>query len=262
VPRVVVLGTGTAVGKTYVTCALARALHARLPNAPIVCVKPIETGVRRGLAQPISFATAAHVVDAAPNESARATAQDATAQDAAALEAVCFNAQPPKPHPLFALEVPVSPYRAARLAGREVDLTRIPAWLLQINVTLHDTTWLLIETAGGVYSPLARGMTNLDLAVMLEPALWLLVAPDTLGVLHDLSATLQAMRGCARAPDLVVLSAARAADESTGGNLEEAIELGIAEPVAALARDDAGAIEVVVDAVLAMGWSTAAPQPT
>jgi hypothetical protein len=116
----------------------------------------------------------------------------------------------------------------------------------------------LLESAGGVFSPLTRNETNLDLALLLEPALWLLVAPDALGVLHDLSTTLCAMRARARAPDVIVLSAARAIDESTGGNLEEATELGIAKPVASLARDDVLGVEAVVDALLAM--SSAAPQ--
>ena len=233
-PRVVVLGTGTAVGKTYVTCAVARALHARLTHAPIVCVKPIETGVRRE------------------------TVSEAGAFDAAALEGACFNARAPGPHPLFAFPAAVSPHRAARLEGLEIDLRQVSTWLSPYDTTLHDNTWLLIETAGGVFSPLTRHATNLDLALLLEPALWLLVAPDALGVLHDLSTTLCVMRARARAPDVIVLSAARAIDESTGGNLEEATELGIARPVAALARDDELGVESVVDALLAM--SSVAPQ--
>jgi dethiobiotin synthetase len=204
-----------------------------LARAPIVCVKPIETGVRReSITEPGAF-------------------------DAAALESACFNARAPRPHPLFAFPAAVSPHRAARLERREIDLERIPDWLRSHEATLHDNTWLFIESAGGVFSPLTRDATNLDLALLLEPALWLLVAPDALGVLHDLSTTLCAMRARARAPDVIVLSAARAIDESTGGNLEEATELGIAKPVAALARDDEHGVEAAVDALLAMSSAAA-----
>src|SRR5690349_2504020 len=41
--RLVVVGTGTGVGKTWVTAALARALTARALK--VVALKPIETGV-------------------------------------------------------------------------------------------------------------------------------------------------------------------------------------------------------------------------
>ena len=82
----------------------------------------------------------------------------------------------------------------------------------------------LVELAGGAFSPLGVGLTNVDLALALEPALWLLVAPDALGVLHDVTATLRALP---RAPDAVVLSGSRLRDESTGSNARELVSLAI-----------------------------------
>ncbi len=77
----------------------------------------------------------------------------------------------------------------------------------------------LIESAGGAFSPLNEQATNFDLALQLQPALVLLVAPDSLGVLHDVGATLRAM--ATSPPTLVSLSAARPPDESTGRNATE-----------------------------------------
>jgi dethiobiotin synthetase len=107
--------------------------------------------------------------------------------------------------------------------------------------------WTVIETAGGVFSPLSASATNFDLAQALEPAIWLLVAADALGVLHDVSATLQAMRARARLPDYVVLSGAREADRSTGTNAAELTALRIATVHAVLARDDDRGIEPLVE---------------
>jgi len=107
-----------------------------------------------------------------------------------------------------------------------------------IHISPHMAIWSVVETAGGVFSPLSATATNLDLALALEPAIWVLVAADSLGVLHDVTATLQAMRARGRAPDHVVLCAARAPDASTGTNAAELAALGIVTPSAVLARDD------------------------
>ena len=108
----------------------------------------------------------------------------------------------------------------------------------------------MVETAGGVFSPLNVSSTNFDLALALEPAVWVLVAADALGVLHDVSATLQAMSARGRLPDHIVLSAARAADASTGSNAAELCTLGVVQPSAVLARNEHRGIEPLVDRLL------------
>jgi dethiobiotin synthetase len=102
-----------------------------------------------------------------------------------------------------------------------------------------------------VFSPLSEDATNFELARALEPAIWVLVAPDSLGVLHDLSATLQAMRARGRAPEHVVLSAAREPDASTGTNASELAALSIATPTAVLTRNDDRGAENLVRALIA-----------
>jgi dethiobiotin synthetase len=118
-------------------------------------------------------------------------------------------------------------------------------------VTSHVTSFVLVETAGGALTPLAPGITNFDLALALEPAVWILVAPDALGVLHDVSATLEALSARGRSPDVVVLSEAREPDASTGTNAAELRELGIAAPVAVAARGDGYALDVFAATLIA-----------
>jgi len=72
-----------------------------------------------------------------------------------------------------------------------------------------------------------------------------------LGVLHEVRATLTAMRACGREPDHLVLSAAREPDASTGSNADELIRLGISPVSAALARNDDSAVSALVDRLLA-----------
>lgn len=226
-PRVIVLGTGTNVGKTHVTRALALALSAAEPKAAVVALKPIESGFVPGLDS-----------------------------DAARLASVAHGATPPTPHPLFGLAEPVSPHLAARRAGlNPLNVSAVAHWLSnwEAAVTSHDvscTLWSIVETAGALFSPLAPNATNFELARALEPAIWVLVAPDSLGVLHDVSVTWEACSRRGRVPDYLVLSAARPADASTGTNADELRTLGIAQPLQTLAQGSAD-LSLLARAILA-----------
>lgn len=228
-PRVVVLGTGTGVGKTYFTAALARALHRRDPTSTVVALKPVETGVRR-----------------------RPSGTPPRGSDAALLESASSGAAP-RPHPLFCFPDPISPHLApdlerARAASStasagpsrspRISVPAIARWASRALrcTALHANWWQLIETAGGAFSPLTRRTTNADLASALAPAIWILVAPDSLGVLHDARATLIALETSFRAPDFLVLSGARDPDSATGRNAAEFSRVGLPRPIAVLAR--------------------------
>lgn len=186
--RIVVLGVGTQIGKTWVAAALARSA------GPSACIglKPIETGC---------------TPDSPP--------------DAIALAEAAGHPLVP-PHNTFT--APVTPWLAAERVGERIDLERVAEWVqhhsVRRGIALHATT-CIVETAGGVFSPMTLDQTNLDLAGLLDPALWLLVAPNRLGVLHDVRATVEAMRALHRAPDLIVLNDAvtSASDASTTTNL-------------------------------------------
>lgn len=217
--RVVVVGAGTGVGKTFVATRLARSL-ARLTAAPVLALKPLETGVERDA-----------VARLAPPPGS----------DAALLELASLHVKHPRPHPLLTFTEPISPHLAARRAGEVIELDSVVRWVESAELhcnTLHASrSWSVVETAGGVLSPLSARATNFDLARALDPSLWLLVAADSLGVLHDVSAALVALRSLGRPADLVALSAARAADRSTGANAGELIALGIVEQCHVVPRD-------------------------
>jgi dethiobiotin synthetase len=200
--RIVMLGTGTGVGKTTVTVALAQAL-AEL-GADVAALKPVETGY-----EPLG-------------------------SDARRLQAVSRGVVLPEPHPLYAFDDPISPHLAARRQATTIQIAHVANW---VGSLADGHGFVLVETAGGALSPLSEQTTNLDLARALEPARLVLVAPDSLGVLHDVRATVTAMRALHRAPDHLVLSRARPGDASTGTNAEELWRLGLPLPAAVVADD-------------------------
>jgi len=235
--RIVILGCGTGVGKTRLSVALLRALAAR--GLPALGLKPIESGIQLG----VDF----HGESGAPP----------VGSDAAALaEASSVQSQLPLAHPLYALRAPVSPHLAARAAGTQIDVKRVVEWVAHAEnsvtplVASPSVFCTVVETAGGVFSPLAPGVANFELARALEPAVWVLVAADALGVLHEVSATLKAMRACGREPEHLVLSGAREPDASTGSNASELRTLDIAMVSAVLARNDDRGVNELIDRLL------------
>jgi dethiobiotin synthetase len=204
--RVVILGTGTNVGKTFVTTCLARGLRQ---HATVLALKPIESGVTAG-----------------------------EGGDAAAIAAGAGHAPSLSP---WRFSRAVSPHLAAREQGAALDVAEVASWVAAQEQSAGARV-VLIELAGGAFSPLGPGLTNADLAQALAPALWLLVAPDSLGVLHDVGATLRALP---RPPDAVVLSAARPADQSSGTNAAELSSLGIAQVLEVLPAGATSSISTV-----------------
>ena len=102
----------------------------------------------------------------------------------------------------------------------------------------HTAEVVVIETAGGLFSPLSDSLTNLDLVRQLAPRSFLIVAPDRLGVLHDLRACLIAMRTLASDLPIpgVVLQPPQNPDSSTGTNAVEIERLGIGRVLAVFPR--------------------------
>lgn len=204
--RIVIIGTGTGIGKTHLGVALLHALARAGVNA--AGLKPIESGVGTGVS-------------------------DAELLDRAGM----FHVKQPPP---YAFARPVSPHLAAQDEGVTIRLQVIQTW-----VALSEATWTVVETAGALLSPLSPLFTNLDLTIALEPDAVVLVAPDRLGVLHDVTATLFAYRVLApQLPEpVVVLQPPAEADASTCGNMLDLLELGIARTVVGFVRApaDAGA---------------------
>ena len=185
---VVVTGTGTEVGKTHVAAAL---LAAWGESHRVVGYKPIETGVLGGPGH--------------EGEDARRLARAST-----------FHVKQPVFRQTF--EEPVSPHLAARRRRVRIDLRRI---VVQTRALAELSQGVVVELAGGLFSPLGPGIVNADLARRLKPDVLILVAPDRLGVLHDVGAALGAARRLALDVKGVVVSAPAVADASTGTNAVE-----------------------------------------
>jgi len=83
---------------------------------------------------------------------------------------------------------------------------------------------VLIELAGGLFTPLTLRTRNADLLVKLDPTAIVAVAPDRLGVLHDVGALVAGAAYVGIRISGLVLSAPARGDRSTGTNANE-IEL-------------------------------------
>jgi dethiobiotin synthetase len=201
--RLIVLGTGTQVGKTWVTTAIVAAAHRRQIAA--LALKPIETGI---------------------DETTEAGSDAALLAQASGTPLTkCYR-----------FPDPLTPWLAAERVGQTVDLRRVQAWVAReetrySDITSHVLSLSVIESAGGVFSPLGPQTSNYDLALSLAPARWLLVAPNRIGVLHDVVATLEAMKARGRAPDHLVLNQVGASDSSSPTNAATLRRLALACPI-------------------------------
>lgn len=200
-PLIIVAGTGTAVGKTHVAAALLRAWSQ---YARVVGYKPIETGVPRGR----------------------------EGGDARSLRlASSFHVKPPAR--AFTFREPISPHLAARHEGRRIALRTLVGEARRLRAAADG---VVVELAGGLFSPLSRHEHNLDLARALEPSAIVLVAPNRLGVLHDVAATVLAAQPHRGLLAGVILSAPRRPDASTRTNANEISWLGGARVLASVPR--------------------------
>jgi dethiobiotin synthetase len=226
--RLVIVGTGTGVGKTHVACTLLET-RAEL-GFEAIGLKPIETGVVGG-------------------------AGEKTDQERLWEASQAFHVKqrtPPTFHvkrALYTWPDPVSPHLAARRSGAQIDLTAVRHWALD-----HAAPLTILETAGGLFSPLGPSLTNFDLVRALAPAAVLLVAPDRLGVLHDLTATLGWASARGLTLSAVALSAPEHPDASTGHNASELALLDIAHPLTVFPRAPTTAPESRAAAGTILRW--------
>lgn len=181
---VVVAGTGTEIGKTHFAEALLRALSMRRKR--VLGLKPIESG----LIQP-------------------------AASDSARLErSSTFHVEPFG----YCFAEPLSPHLAARRNGEEIQIEPLVA---AVDAIRTEVDIVVVELAGGLFTPLSDAIVNADFARDLDPDLTLLVAPDRLGVLHEVLVTLRAAETVPISIAGVVLIAPERRDPSTGSNAGE-----------------------------------------
>ena len=148
-----ITGTDTGVGKTFVACALATALRQR--GRRVAVMKPVETGVE--------------------GEPADALALRAAAADPAPLGDICP----------YRLRAPLAPAVAARLEGVTIDVARL---LTLVARRRQDADVLLVEGAGGLLVPLDARTTWAELAARAGLPL-LIVGANRLGTVNHCALT-------------------------------------------------------------------------
>jgi len=213
---VFVTGTDTGVGKTLVSCTLARGL--RLRGTDVGVMKPAETGVGvEGPQDAIALRQAAGVDDD--------------------LELICPQR--------FAM--PAAPSVAAAAEGRSVDLAVIEASFRRLAAR-HD--FMIVEGAGGLRVPITGDRDMADLAQALELPL-LVVARAALGTINHTLLTLEAIQQQGLPLAGVVIShttgALSGADASNLEALRQALgQRGVGEigPAADVASIDPSALDL------------------
>jgi dethiobiotin synthetase len=225
--RIVVCGTGTGVGKTHVGVSLVLAWRTRGVSA--VGVKPIESGVSEQVEDAEDGARLAAASSVSVSRGTSTVGDDVSRET----------------RQLYRFGPALSPHLAALQSGTRIDLVLLRRWVTSCP---HP---VVVETAGGLFSPLGDGANNLDLVRALDPAALVLVAPDRLGALHDVTAATGYARALGRAVDAVVLCANTEPDPSTGTNRRELERLGIVQVAASFPRAPVDA-PATTDAAIAL----------
>jgi dethiobiotin synthetase len=179
----VIAGTDTSVGKTWVACALARAL--RSAGRRVIGIKVVETGCsgpRRDTEDGVLLA--------------RASGQGEPAEA------------------LVRLAAPLTPALAAEREGLALDFDDI---LLRIEGYARGADIAIVEGTGGLLSPMSWEWNLVDLAQALE-ARALVVGRDRLGTVSHALLTLSALEIGAVPVAAVVLTPPSKPDGSTGTN--------------------------------------------
>jgi dethiobiotin synthetase len=158
---VAIAGTGTEVGKTYVGAALLRTL--REGGYAVAARKPVQSFA------PDDAATDAEVLALATGEDPRV---------------IC-------PAHRW-LRVPIAPPMAADALG--LPPFTIAELAAEVRATAPDDTLVVVETAGGIRSPIADDGDSGALIDALAPALVVLVADAGLGSINLVRMTVDALR--------------------------------------------------------------------
>ncbi len=180
---VLVTGTDTGVGKTWVACGLAHAL--RHAGRSVTAVKAVETGCED---------------------------RPAPTEDGVRLATATGQTAPTRA--LRRFRAPIAPAPAADLEGLTLDLDELAA---EIGAATGTSQLLLLEGAGGLLSPLGWDWNAVDLAQAFQ-ATALVVASDRLGSINHTLLTLSALDLAGVRVAAIVLSAPAAPDASTGSN--------------------------------------------
>ena len=214
--RILITGTDTNVGKTWVACALAHALRDAGRN--VIAIKPIETGC---------------------------SDPPTVREDGVLLAHATGQAQPA--HAIFRFEDSDPPMLASDRSGITIDFD---ALVLKIERSAEGADFLLIEGAGGLLEPVTWEWNMADVARALS-ACALVVAADRPGTINHTLLTLSALE-LAGIPCLgVVLTAPGGRDRSAAASAAAIARLSgidrvVVVPRAADPREGAALMAAVV----------------
>lgn len=184
---IVLTATGTDVGKTHLGVAL---LLCAPPSHRVCAWKPYESGVESGV----------------PSDSERLAEATQRGPATSRLEP-----------PLGRWSLPLAPLVAARRTGARLEAAPLMRRLGELR---EQEDLLLLELAGGLYAPLCEGTSCLDIVQSVPDAKVVLLAPNRLGVLHDVLATVRAATADGVRVACIVLSASERTDPSTSDNAD------------------------------------------
>jgi dethiobiotin synthetase len=159
---VLITGTDTGVGKTYVGCGLAGGVLRR--GFTVAPFKPAETGCAWD-----------------------AETKSLVAADAELLRQACQTAAPLETICPYRFRAPLAPWMAAQQEGQQIQPSRLAESFAELAAH-HDV--VLVESAGGILVPLAEKYHYGELARALALPV-LVVASSRLGVINQTLLTLE-----------------------------------------------------------------------
>lgn len=183
---VFVTGTGTGVGKTVVAAAIARTLAAE--GKRVAVFKPAVTGLDDFTAD------GPNPVDMRPLPAHR--------PDHVVLRDAAESTQSDDEIAPYRYGPPMSPHLAAKLAGEEIDPTRL---LRAARAAATDADILVCEGVGGLLVPLTPRYLIRDLAAGLGLPL-VIAAPPSLGTINHTLLTIEAAQAAGLEVDRIVLT--------------------------------------------------------
>ncbi len=152
-------GGGTDVGKTYVALRLIKILNKK---HQVKARKPIESDCKK-------------------------TSSGLIPRDATLLSEACNTKEPIEKVCSFCFEACVSPEKASK----DKDVTITLNMLVSACQTNNTKDYIVVEGAGGIYSPIASKTLNIDLAKALSLPV-VLIIKDELGAINQALLSLQA----------------------------------------------------------------------
>jgi len=158
-----ITGTDTNVGKTYIACKIAAGLASQKNN--VVPRKPVESGCKLVNNELI------------PDDAVKLKQASQSNQT---LENICP----------YRFKEAISPARAAQINNQKLSLKQLTQACTN-KITEND--FLLVEGAGGFYSPICEQALNADLAKALNLPV-LLVAENRVGAINQVLLSLQAIQ--------------------------------------------------------------------